>query len=98
MIPKIIHQIWLQGYDNIPAELKNDHENCKIVNNDFEYIVWDKDKIKKLLDDKFGKDYSDLFDTYKIFAQQADFARYAILYVYGGIYLDMDILCKKNLS
>jgi len=97
-IPKIIHQIWIQGYNKIPNELKNYHSQCKIINNDFEYIFWDETNIKKLLMENFSKQYLDLYNGYAILAQKADFARYAILYIYGGIYLDMDMVCRKNLS
>lgn len=98
MIPKIIHQIWLQGYDNIPEDLKQYHNKCMIINSDFQHIFWDESKIIKLLEDKFDQDHVYTFKSYNIPAQKADFARYAILYVYGGIYLDMDSMCIKNLS
>jgi len=98
MIPKIIHQIWIQGYENIPPKQKIYHDWCKIINNDFEHILWDEIKIKKLLMDHFGKNYVDLYDKYTIYVQKSDFARYAILDIYGGIYLDMDMVCRKNMS
>ena len=46
MIPKIIHQIWLQGEDKIPPELSEHYASCKRINNDFEHIFWDETKIK----------------------------------------------------
>lgn len=98
MIPNIIHQIWIQGYDKIPQELKQNHTNCKIINHDFEYMFWDENKIKKILFNNFDVKYLDLYNYYTIPAQRADLARYAILYIYGGIYLDMDMVCKKNLN
>ena len=57
-----------------------------------------REQIEKLLVTNFTQDFLETYRNYKIFAQKADFARYAILYVYGGIYLDMDMMCKKNLS
>lgn len=98
MIPKIIHQIWIQGYDYIPIDLIDYHNSCKKVNDDFEYVIWDNKKIKNFLKEYFDKKYLQTYNNYTIYAQKADFARYTILYVYGGIYLDMDMLCKKNLS
>ncbi len=97
-IPKIIHQIWIQGYDYIPKHLKEYHLECKKINKDFKFIVWDDKSIREYIKANFKKKYLDLYDSYKIPAQKADFARYAILYNYGGIYLDMDMICKKNLS
>lgn len=97
MIPKIIHQIWIQGYDKIPDELRDYHVNCLNVNNNFKNIFWDETKIIDLLEKHFGKKYIDLYNYYTVFSQKADLAKYAILYVHGGIYLDMDMVCRKNL-
>jgi len=98
MIPKIIHQIWLQGYDEMPENLKISHQTCLDVNSDFKHIFWTEEKIKRFLKKKFESKYLDSFNYYEKPAQKADFARYSILYIYGGIYLDMDTTCKKNLS
>lgn len=96
VIPAIIHQIWIQGYDKVPESLKLLHDGCKIVNDNFKFLFWDETKIKKLLLKYFGKKYLDTYESYQVFAQKSDFARYAILYTYGGIYLDMDMICHKN--
>lgn len=98
MIPKIIHQIWIQGYDNLPTRLRKYHNLCKEINNDFTHIFWDDDSIKYFLLHNFDQNCVDTYNQYPIFAQKSDFARYHILYIYGGIYLDMDMICKKNLS
>ena len=98
MIPKLIHQIWIQGYNNIPSQLKMYQSGCENINDDFKFVIWDDDKIKDFLKKYFEKEYLELYNKYNIYAQKADFARYAILYIYGGIYLDMDMLCRKNLS
>ncbi|AZL89335.1 glycosyltransferase [Megavirus baoshan] len=98
MIPKIIHQIWIQGYDSIPDKLKSYHLGCKYINDNFEHVFWDEEKIKKIILDEFGQKYLDLYNIYEIPAQKADFARYVILYTHGGIYLDMDMVCRKNLT
>lgn len=97
-IPKIIHQIWIQGFDSIPPELKIYHSNCQKINNNFEYEFWDEERIKQLLNKHFDPSYLELYNKYQIFAQKADFARYAILKKYGGIYLDMDMICHKNMT
>lgn len=98
MIPQVIHQIWIQGYDKIPESLMTMHKNCKNINNNFKYELWDEEKIRKLLEEHFEKKYIELYDGYTVFAQKADFARYAILYIHGGVYMDMDITCKKNIE
>lgn len=97
MIPPIIHQIWIQGIDKLPDHLKVLHDKCKVVNNNFKHEFWDEPKILALLN-IYGTHYVDTYNAYTIWAQKADFARYCILNIHGGIYLDMDMDCRKNLS
>lgn len=98
MIPKIIHQIWIQGKESIPEHLKNEHIDCQKINNNFIHKFWGDQEIKQLLLYHFDQEIYDIYNETKIMAQKSDIARYAILYVYGGIYLDMDMKCRKNLE
>ncbi len=98
MIPKIIHQIWIQGYNKIPQNLKKLHTNCQKINSDFKFIFWDEDKIKEFISTFYNTEYLNMYNSYTVMAQKADFARYLILNIYGGVYLDMDMICKKELN
>ena len=44
-IPKIIHQIWLQGEENLSNINKDKIKKTKEINNDFNYMLWDEIKI-----------------------------------------------------
>ncbi len=52
--------------------------------------------------DTFVKEnYPELYETYKGYKypiQRCDAFRYMVLYKYGGIYIDLDIGCKKRLD
>jgi len=56
-------------------------------------IYGDKECIN-FLDKYFGKDYVNFFDTIPDGAIKADFWRACILYIFGGIYLDADVIMK----
>lgn len=56
-----------------------------------EYTLWDNDKIEKFLDDYFDRNVLDAYRTLLPYAYKADLARYCILYVYGGWYVDINI-------
>lgn len=94
-VPKIIHQIWMQGYDKIPKKFHANVEKNKMLNPDFTYMFWDETKILKLLKDPM---LLDTYDNFDYMLQKVDFARYLILYYYGGITIDMDAYCIKPLS
>lgn len=95
-IPKIIHQIWIQGINDMPENLKEEMQICQQVNHDFRHRLWSEKDILPLLRD-VNPLYEDMYLSYERYAQKADLARYVILYIYGGIYLDADMVCHKSL-
>lgn len=97
-IPKIIHQIWMQGYENISLENKKKISNTIEIHKNWEYILWDENKIKKLLNFPNNIKYKDKFNQFLYMHQKIDFAKIMILYEYGGIYVDMDCDIIKNLD
>lgn len=95
MIPKIIHQTWKTK--NIPDEWKDAVESCKQINKGFKYMLWTDETMDKFV----KKNYPNIYKSYKSYKyqiQRCDVFRYLVLYKYGGIYLDMDIACKKSLN
>ena len=95
MIPKFIHQIWIQGENLIPAKMKKNMDKIKDMHNDWQYILWDEIAILQLL-----SQYGDLEKYYKFIYmhQKIDYAKFVILDVYGGIYIDADAYTKKKLD
>jgi hypothetical protein len=101
MIPKIIHNIWIQGYENLPNEKKINYLNIKKKNPDWEFIIWDDDMIKKLL-----KKYPDIYELYtknihNAFVKdsiKSDIARYIIMKEYGGLYYDIEFKCMSSFN
>lgn len=94
MIPKIIHQTWKNK--NIPAKWKEAVNSCKIINRGFKYILWTHKTMNKFVK-KYYPNFYKIYKSYKYDIQRCDAFRYLVLYKYGGIYLDMDIICKKKL-
>lgn len=97
-IPKIIHQIWIQGYDNISLENKKKIINTKKIHPNWQYILWDENSIIKLLNEQENVKYKDKFNEFIYMHQRIDFAKIMILNRYGGIYIDMDCDVIKNLD
>jgi mannosyltransferase OCH1-like enzyme len=95
-IPKIIHQIWLQGYDNIPDKYKLNMKKTKDMNKDWNHVLWDDLKIINLL--RENKEWIDTYYKLEYLHHKVDFSRYVILYKYGGIYIDMDAYTIKSLD
>lgn len=91
IIPKKIHQIWFQGYDNLTIEVKNIIEHNLKINPEWEYVFWDSKKIDNFIknneSDYVYNAYNKINSAFN--ASRADFFRYIIMYHQGGVYLDI---------
>jgi hypothetical protein len=90
MIPKKIHYCWLSK-ENIPLNLKMCINSWNEIMPDYEIILWDKSRF----------DINSVFFVkeackVKKWAFAADYIRLYALYSEGGIYLDSDVIVKKN--
>jgi mannosyltransferase OCH1-like enzyme len=99
MIPKKIHQIFFQinkPLDEFPIFLESIASIKKIVP-EYKYKLWQYDDVKILIHSYFPKQYIFWRDNLSPI-QQIDFARWVILYVHGGIYMDLDIILLRPLD
>lgn len=96
-IPKIIHQIWYQGESNIPQEYVYYSKTWKSKNKDYEWLLWSEHDILQLIEVKFPE-YLEFFNSLPEMIQKIDFAKYCIIYTYGGVYVDMDSECLKSID
>lgn len=97
MIPHIIHQIWLQGELEIPDKFNNNIQSIKRHHPTWTYIVWDEIKILQMLQ-KCPKAWLKTYYNLLYLHQKVDYGRYVILYLYGGVYLDIDVESVRPLD
>jgi mannosyltransferase OCH1-like enzyme len=81
----------------IPEKFIHRIEKCKSINKDFEIKIWSGYDCRKLLSDSYPE-YLKLYDSLQKPIMRCDMIRYFILYHYGGIYMDCDRICQKDLS
>ena len=96
MIPKIIHQIWKT--ETVPPEF---HKFCQSWKDhhkypEWTYKLWTDDEIDWLIKGHFPE-YYQLMKNISIKIIYFDIARYIILWVYGGYYVDLDVECFKQI-
>ena len=95
MIPKIIHQTWKTT--TIPEQWKDSVKTCQDIHPDYKYILWTDETMDNFVKNEY-KWFYETYKNYKYNIQRCDAFRYLVLYKYGGIYIDMDIVCKKKLD
>lgn len=92
MIPKIIHYCWFGG-NNIPKEHLHCIDSWKQFMPEYEIKEWNESNF----DLSCCQYVKEAYDARK-WAFVSDYARFWILYNFGGIYLDTDVELLKSLE
>jgi mannosyltransferase OCH1-like enzyme len=101
IIPKIIHFIWidfsneLNSNPKIPDKYINNINRTKDLNPDFTIKIWNGFDCDQLIK-KFFPNKLDLYWSLEKPIMRCDFVRLVILYVYGGIYSDLDRISIRS--
>ena len=92
MIPKIIHYCWFGG-NNLPELAQKCITSWKKILPDYEIKEWNESNydVRKNL-------YTAQAYDAKKYAFVSDYARFDILYQYGGVYFDTDVEVIKDIS
>jgi len=78
-------------YNNNQKEWYNKNPKCK-------FILWNKEQSDKLWQsDKLNK-WKPTYDKITLIIEKCDITRYAILYIFGGLYHDLDVICNKSVE
>ena len=87
MIPKRIYLTYKNN--NVPNKVFKRWEE---LNKDYEIKFYNDEQCYRFIKINFGQEYADYFSQINIGPYKADFWRLCILYIYGGIYSDIDII------
>lgn len=96
-IPHIIHQIWSGHFEPLPSVFARLSETWKKNYPEWEYIFWEEKSINRFLTSNYPQ-YISLYNDFPYDIQRWDVIRYLILYKLGGMYVDFDYECIKDLS
>lgn len=93
MVPEIIHQTYKTK--NIPEHWKISQSEWKKQHPSATYMFWTDEDNRNFVKCNFP-DYLAVFDSFEYGIQRADAIRYMLLYKYGGIYSDLDIVPNED--
>lgn len=95
MIPKIIHQTYKTT--TIPEVWREGQQRCKDLNPDYQYILWTDEMARDFISEHYPW-FLTTFDNYPYPIERADAIRYFVLAHFGGVYIDLDDGCNRNLD
>jgi len=94
VIPLRIYQTW--NTKHVPPGIAKCLTDLRDANPELEHILFDDDDCRTFIESNFDKLIVDTFDKLIPGAFKADLWRYCILYIQGGIYLDIKYRCINN--
>ena len=94
IIPKIVHQAWLSG-DSLKARYYPWRLSWVMLNPEMSFMFWEPNNIPY---DKFTPEGSKLLQMKLKFGVKSDIIRWELLYIFGGIWADMDTECLRPLE
>jgi mannosyltransferase OCH1-like enzyme len=90
MIPKVIHQIWInEESPELPEKWARLRDTWVELHPDWEYRLWNLDNLD------FEVSHVQLIEQAPNYAQISDVLRYQVLYHHGGVYVDTDFECLR---
>ena len=94
-IPKLIHQTWMFKNDEYIKSLR--HKWLE-QNPSYEYFIYDDKDNLQFIQENFNERIFNCYSRIINGSAKADFFRYAVLYIKGGVYLDIDFLPKASFA
>jgi len=89
-IPRITHQIWLQGWDKLPEKFHTNVRLLKEKNPEYRHMQWDEASLRAECE-KISPEVAAKYDSFPYLIQKVDLGRIAVLHNYGGISVDTDM-------
>ncbi len=88
-----VHQILISDLDDISSHLPPATKSIQQYFNpkQYKYTLWTKESIRDFISSNFDSDVLAAYDKLKPYAYKADLARYCIVYILGGWYVDINI-------
>lgn len=101
-VPMIMHRMWKNdilesSYPTLPVNWTKSFNYCHhmLQRRNWTTMLWTDDSIRLFIK-KNHPSFMPIYDSYPYNIQRVDVARYFILYHFGGLYVDLDIGCRKD--
>ena len=95
MIPRTVHLIWFQGADHIPAKYLANMQRLRSLNPGWNIQVWSDAGLRAAA---AALGVAQAYDAATVMHQKIDLGRYCVLYIHGGITIDMDTWALRPLD
>ena len=101
-IPPLLHHM-SPTEQSLPIEWQHSYDSCRGVHQRFDgedkytFKLWRDEPMRAFIEKEYPW-FLDTYDAYPQEIQRVDAARYFILRKFGGMYLDLDVGCRRSLD
>jgi hypothetical protein len=96
MIPNILWQTWKTK--TLPASVESQANSWKTSNTQLKINLMNDAECSDFVLEHFGEQVRFLYNSLPQPIMRADFWRIAVVYIHGGYYSDLDIVCNQNID
>ncbi|XZF16130.1 glycosyltransferase family 32 protein [Chitinophagaceae bacterium MMS25-I14] len=93
-IPRVIHQTWKTS--DVPDDMRQMAVTWQQNHHGWKYMLWTDEMNRRFVATHFPE-YLSIYDRFPAAIQRVDAVRYMILYKLGGIFVDLDFECLRNI-
>jgi mannosyltransferase OCH1-like enzyme len=94
-IPKRIHLIYKDH--NIPTHYAASFNSIKEFHKNWDIKIYSDEAARRIVVEQMPG-LTTVYDGYELDIQRADLFRLVVVYLYGGFYMDLDMLCLQNID
>jgi mannosyltransferase OCH1-like enzyme len=94
IIPCNIYQTWYTK--DLPPKMKSVVDLLKSQNPEFKHYLFDDNDCREFIKNNFGEDVLNAYNSLIPGAYKADLWRYCVLFINGGIYMDIKNYCVND--
>ena len=94
VIPLKIYQTWFTK--DLPEKMRERVETLKKQNPKFEHFLYDDNDCREFIKNHYNNDVLNAYDSLIPGAYKADLWRLCVLFINGGIYLDIKLNCTNG--
>ena len=96
VIPKYVFQTW--KHKVLSKNMKENLIKLRNQHKDFKFFLYDDKMCREFIQKHFGPNELYAFDSLIPGAYKADLWRYCVLYIYGGVYMDIKLQCVDGFN
>lgn len=94
IIPRHLYTCW--HTKELPPLMKENYEKMVEFNKEMEFHLYDENECKEFIKKNFKEDVLNAYERLVPCSYKSDLWRYCILYIHGGIYMDIKYKCVNN--